>query len=161
MRLSKPGIAIIAVAGAVFLVVAWVLVSPLFIDQVVEEAGPGTEPVRLASGQFRGADALHKGSGTATVLSLPEGGNLLRLENLDVTNGPDLRIVLVAHPDPTSSADVKEQFLDLAALKGNIGNQNYTIPADVNVSEFASVAVWCRAFGVLFAAAPLSASQSP
>ena len=161
LRLTKPRIAIIAVAGIVFLAIAWVLLSPLFIDQVVDEAGLGTEPIQLVSGQFRDTDAVHKGSGSATILSLPDGGHLLRLENLDVTNGPDLRVVLVTHPDPTNSADVKEQFLDLDALKGNIGNQNYPIPADVDVSEFGSVAVWCRAFGVLFSAAPLSATPNP
>ncbi len=156
MRLTKPRIAILAIAGVVLLAVAWVLFSPLLIDQVVEEAGPGAEPVRLASGVFSGADALHKGSGTATIFALPEGGNLLRLEDLDVTNGPDLRIVLVANPDPQNSADVKVEFLDIEALKGNIGNQNYEIPPEVDISAYGSVAVWCRAFGVLFAAAPLN-----
>ncbi len=86
---------------------------------------------------------------------------MLRLENLNVTNGPDLRVYLVRHPDPASSGDVKDsEFVDLGPLKGNIGNQNYPVPAGTDVSQFASAVVWCRAFGVLFSAAPLAAAAS-
>ncbi len=49
------------------------------------------------------------------------------------------------------------EFVDLGPLKGNIGNQNYAIPAGTDVAEFHSTVVWCRAFGVLFATAPLAA----
>ena len=52
------------------------------------------------------------------------------------------------------------EFVDLAPLKGNIGNQNYAVPAGTDVSQFASAVVWCRAFGVLFASAPLAAAAS-
>jgi len=40
-------------------------------------------------------------------------------------------------------------------LKGNIGNQQYELPGDVTVSRYSTVVIWCRAFSVLFARAPL------
>ena len=75
-----------------------------------------------------------------------------------MTNGPDLRVYLVRHPDPSESSDVKKgEYVDLGPLKGNIGNQNYAIPAGTDVAQFASAVVWCRAFSVLFASAPFGA----
>ena len=193
-----------AIGVVVVAAIAWVLVSPLFIDEVVEEPFPGVPssaalaemseerkaeiadqvltaalgmpdhamdegmddmpaaapagPELLRSGQFRDADSIHKGSGDAKLFRLSASDSVLRLENLKVTNGPDLRVYLVRHPDPTNSGDVKaSEFVDLGPLKGNIGNQNYAVPAGTDVSQFASAVVWCRAFGVLFAAAPLAA----
>ena len=78
---------------------------------------------------------------------------MLRFENLKVTNGPYLRVYFVKHPGPGES-------VDLGALKGNIGNQNYTIPAGTDVAPFGSVVIWCWTFGVLFEIAPLTPASS-
>lgn len=121
---------------------------------------PGA-PVILRAGMFRDADKLHKGSGDAGLYRLADGGHVLRFENLKVTNGPDLHVYLVKHPGPEASSDVTaDNYIDLGALKGNIGNQNYTIPAGTDVATFGSVVVWCRAFGVLFSTAPLTPASS-
>ena len=93
-------------------------------------AASAGQPVLLAQGQFRDTDALHKGSGNAGLYQLAAGDYVVRLEDLNVTNGPDLRLVLAKHPEPTASGDIKEDYVDLGALKGNIGNQNYEVPAD-------------------------------
>ena len=62
-----------------------------------EIAGQMGQPVQVATGDFKDADAFHRGSGQAIIYSAPGGGHLLRLENLDVTNGPALHV----HPlDP-------------------------------------------------------------
>ena len=183
-------------------VAAWILISPLFIDEVVDEQFPGvptsqalaemsdekkaamadgvqeaargmpdkamddaradmTGPVALAAGTFRDADKLHKGSGDAGVYRLDDGNHVLRLENLNVTNGPDLHVYLVRHPGPVASSDVTDDnYIDLGKLKGNIGNQNYAIAPGTDVAGFTSVVVWCKAFGVLFSTAPLTAVSS-
>ena len=61
----------------------------------------------------------------------------LQLTDFEVTNGPDLKVYLSVHPDPTSAADVTDgRWVSLGALKGNIGNQSYTLPADIDASEF-------------------------
>lgn len=127
-------------------------------DKAMADDMPSTgtsEPTLLAQGQFSDADAIHKGSGNAGLYQLTAGNYVIRLEDLNVTNGPDLRLVLAKHPTPDDSGDIKDDYFDLGALKGNVGNQNYEVPADVDISQYASVAVWCRAFSVLFSAAPL------
>ncbi|MBT7363034.1 MAG: DM13 domain-containing protein, partial [Rhodospirillaceae bacterium] len=92
---------------------------------------------------------------------LADGNHVLRLENLDVTNGPDLHVFLVRHPGPVASSDVTDDnYIDLGALKGNIGNQNYAIAPGTDVAGFASVVIWCKAFGVLFSTAPLAPASS-
>ncbi|MEE8262035.1 MAG: DM13 domain-containing protein [Gammaproteobacteria bacterium] len=47
--------------------------------------------------------------------------------------------------------------MSLGQLKGNIGDQNYAIPADTEVSKYQSVVIWCEQFGVLFSPAKLAA----
>lgn len=137
---------------------AWYLFSPLFIDQVVSEELPQSlETTTLATGTFVDADRAHKGKGTASVLQTPTGETLVRLTNFEVTNGPDLEVWLVQAPNPQTSADVKaSQWVSLGQLKGNIGDQTYTVPADTDVSAFGSVVIWCEQFGVLFSPASLT-----
>ena len=89
----------------------------------------------LSKGTFQGADRFHQGSGEATIYRAPDGSHLLRLENFQVTNGPELHVILSPNPAPESRDDVHQPgYLDLGSLKGNVGNQNYEIPADVDVS---------------------------
>ncbi len=111
---------------------------------------------KIASGMFRDADSFHKGSGTATIYRLPDGSGALRFENLDVTNGPDLRVLLSTHPDPQNKAELNEAgYLHIEKLKGNRGNQNYELPPDADLESFGSVIIYCMPFHVIFSVAPL------
>ncbi len=115
------------------------------------------EPEAVKSGSFRDADSFHRGSGQATIYRLPNGAHVLRLENFRVTNGPDLRVLLSTHPDPMSRSDVQDaEYTELAKLKGNVGNQNYELPPDVDVATQGSVVIYCKPFHVVFSVAPLS-----
>lgn len=119
-------------------------------DEMVEPEGP----IALAAGTFRDADDSHHGSGTATFYELDDGSRVLRFEDFEVTNGPDLRVILVPHGDPQAADDV-EGYLELGPLKGNVGNQNYAIPADIDLGGYGSVVIYCKPFHVLFAVASL------
>lgn len=185
-------IAALAAAGA-----GWFFISPLFVDEVVDEAlefptraevdrmDPAgreaamarsmdiaaalpdermnepmalLEPPRiLASGSFRDADAVHRGAGDAALYRLDGDEHVLRIENFRVTNGPKLVVYLAEHPDPQSAADVLEGYIKLGDLKGNVGNQNYPIPAGTRVADYRSAVIWCELFDVLFSPAPLEA----
>ncbi len=112
-------------------------------------------PLLIASGDFRDGDSFHKGSGKVKVFQSGDGTKLLRLEDFEVTNGPDLFIYLTEKGNVQSSSDVKEGFYDLARLKGNKGNQNYVLPNEVNLDDYQGVAIYCRAFSTLFSAADL------
>jgi hypothetical protein len=110
--------------------------------------------IALATGQFEDVDNLHQGSGTATIYELEDGSHVLRLEDFEVTNGPDLHVYLVPASNPTGDDIV--DYAELGGLKGNIGNQNYEIPADVDPTGFGSVVIYCQPFHVIFSIASLS-----
>ena len=116
-------------------------------------------PVVLKQGDFRDADRFHKGAGQATIYRGPDGAHLLRLENFNVTNGPDLHVILSPDPDPQDREGVHATgYVDLGSLKGNVGNQNYPVPDDVNVGSLGSVVIYCAPFYVIFSVAPLRES---
>ena len=135
----------------------WYLASPLWIDRhVAESASAAQTAAALAHGSFQGADSVHKGQGKATLFAGSDGARLLRFTDFEVTNGPDLEVWLVGKADIASAEDVlNSEYLPLGQLKGNIGDQNYAIPADADLSKYQSVVIWCEQFGVLFAAASL------
>jgi hypothetical protein len=78
---------------------------------------------------------------------------VLTLTRFETDNGPDLRLLLVAGP-ARSEGEVRDH-VDLGALKGNRGDQQYRLPAGLDLDRYPTVVVWCRAFSVLFARAPL------
>jgi hypothetical protein len=92
----------------------------------------------------------------AALVLVVDGSHVLELTDFETSNGPDLQLYLVAAEDATDSAAVTAAgFLSLGALKGNVGNQAYAVPADVDLDRFRAVTVWCRRFSVNFATAPL------
>ena len=108
----------------------------------------------LSMGNFRDADSFHKGSGTATVYQLEDGSHVLRFEDFRVTNGPDLRVLLSKAPDISNKGQFQQyEYVELDRLKGNIGNQNYVIPTELDVTEYGSVVIYCKPFHVLFSVA--------
>lgn len=110
----------------------------------------------LSSGGFRDADSFHKGSGIAKIYQGQDGSRFLRLEDFKVTNGPELHVVLSPEPNPESPEEVKSPgYIDLGKLKGNIGNQNYPIPEEVDIAGQGSVVIYCRPFQVVFSVATL------
>ncbi|MFD5277032.1 DM13 domain-containing protein [Pseudarthrobacter sp. NPDC058362] len=115
-------------------------------------------PRVLATGKLISHE--HTSSGTAKILELPDGSRILRLENLDTSDGPDLRIWLTDAPvlEGTAGWYVFDDgaYLDLGALKANKGSQNYTIPASAVLGDYSSVSIWCARFAVSFAAAELN-----
>lgn len=128
-------------------------------DSESAEPMPADAPAVLASGRFVDADAVHKGSGTATIYALPDGRHVVRFEDFRTTNGPKLVVYLARHPAPRSAADVVDPgYVELGALKGNVGNQNYEIPRDADIADYGSVVIWCELFGVLFSPASLEPS---
>lgn len=125
------------------------------VDETMPMAPSQGVPQVQRIGAFSGADALHSGQGQVTQYALPSGDSLVRFESFVVTNGPALVVYLTEHPQPSSAAEVLEGFHSLGALKGNKGNQNYSVGPNVDLSQYGSVVVWCELFDVLFAVAPL------
>jgi hypothetical protein len=119
-------------------------------------AGDPVEMIVLAQGEFY--DLAHEGMGTAIVYQLADGSIVLRFENFEVLNGPELHVYLATQdPVPNTIGVELEGAIDLGKLKGNIGDQNYTLPGGFDPETFRSVVIWCQPFRVPFNAAALQA----
>ena len=172
VRHPRASLVVAIVVLAVGLPVGWILGSPLFIRSELSEDSPvalaGSSPAPDAStqpsnagpdarvvlqGAFHGADEFHFGSGRALLVETAPGTYTLRFEGFSVRNGPDLFVYLSPAADGYAAG-----ALELGALKASDGSFNYEVPAGTDIGQFKSAVVWCRAFSVLFATAPLAAS---
>jgi hypothetical protein len=117
----------------------WFGPQHLFLDERVDEALPSAAAIDGGRGSNPGET----------------GGHRSRIEDLDTSSGPDLRVYLSQAPADGSEDSLDDAFVDLGGLKGNQGDQNYGIPAGVGLDDFQSVAIWCRRFSAGFGVAPL------
>jgi hypothetical protein len=174
------GVLVVAVAGAGF-GLYWFQPWKLWQDETVQEALPASSPSQppsqspppssetsptpapagpttLASGELISHE--HATSGTVKLVRLADGSHVVRLEGLDTSNGPDLRVWLTDAPVKEGRAGWHVfddgAYVSLGKLKGNKGSQNYTLPEDVDPARYSSVTIWCDRFDVSFGAAPLS-----
>ena len=154
----------------------WFQPQKLFIDETVNEAAPGISDAISDAMPDAMSDSMdekmpaaddameamtlegtfsslaHDTSGKAIVQELADGSRVLRLEDFETSNGPDVRVYLSAGKDGSYGKD----FVDLGGLKGNVGNQNYTIPSGADLDRYDTAVIWCRRFTVAFGAAKLT-----
>jgi hypothetical protein len=132
--------------------------NPLPNDESAEDSTEVIEvPEILAEGKFITHE--HATTGSVKILKYSDDRRILRIENLKTSNGPKLEVWLTDAPvieglDGWRVFDDGE-FINLGALKGNIGSQNYSIPREINLDEYSSVSIWCERFSVSFGAAAL------
>jgi hypothetical protein len=187
MRKLQMTVKIAAVGfGVVLLVVGWWLLKPLFIDKEINEALPmasqieqgiekpadkgketgemenknptmpvaDKETAKLTSmfeGAFVDGEPGHHAKGK--VVTVVNGDTtILRLEDLDATNGPDLHLFLAKPGSKTGDG------INLGKLKGNIGNQNYELPQNTDLSVYSKVVIYCKQFSVDFGYSELKKS---
>ncbi len=130
-------------------------------DAVAEESvAPGSAPataapapVELASGSFVSRE--HDTQGTARLLRLADGRVIVRFEGFATSNGPVLVVWLSRNPAHGEDDAFDDDHVDLGSLRGNVGDQNYVVRADVDATAYTSVVVWCDRFDVSFGAADL------
>jgi len=157
---------VLALLGVIVLAGLWYAFRPerLFVNQSVSEAFPQTTateaaaaagPVAVASGNFH--TNAHETKGNASIYRLADGTLTLRLTGFETSNGPDVRVYLVAADDVNDNETVtRNGFIEVGALKGNIGDQNYDVPMDIDLGRYRAVTIWCRRFAVNFGTAPLA-----
>jgi hypothetical protein len=131
--------------------------APVAAEAPVVTEPPAAQIVTVAEGNFipRGR---YSGEGVASVLTDGSEQRFLRFENFSTDNGPDLRVYLSASDANADGGTFDDDFIDLGVLKGNIGDQNYEIPSDVDLSVYDTVVVWCVRFSTPFTAADLAAA---
>ena len=155
-RLIGGAIAAVVVVGALAFVLVYFQPQKLFIDERVDEAlpeGAGAQVVER-SGTFVSRE--HTTSGTATIYRQPDGRRFLRLDDLHTSNGPVLVVYLSSNAAEGPEGAFDDDYVDLGGLKGNIGDQNYELPAGTDLARYPSVVIWCDRFDAAFGAADLT-----
>ena len=152
-RRRVVGLAALAAIAIAAFVVAYFEPQKLVLDDRVAEAAPAGAARTLSSATFRSYE--HATSGRARVIALADGRRYVRFEDFSTSNGPALKVYLSAASATGPGDSFDDRFVDLGDLKGNIGPQNYAIPRKVRLGAYRSVVIWCKRFGVPFAAAAL------
>jgi hypothetical protein len=147
--------------GIPLLAVAWWAFRPekLWINQKVDEAAPFAsvgDPQPLYTGILEGK--AHQTSGRATIYSAPGGKEYLRLTDFTTSNGPDVHVLLARAEDQSLNQEIVKGGLDsveLGALKGNQGDQNYDVQTSVDLTKYNAVVIYCERFHAVFGVARL------
>ncbi|MBI1968755.1 DM13 domain-containing protein [Candidatus Woesearchaeota archaeon] len=146
--MKKKAIIAIAVIALVAIPLIWYLVFPAFTVIEMNEGSPKTgqgNVTVIARGEFMPGD--HDVAGRAILLE-SDGKRILRFEDFETINGPDLFIYL-------SKDNSNKDFINLGEIKATKGNVNYDVDSSIDISQYNHVLVWCRAFKVLFSYAEL------
>ena len=147
--------------GIPLLVAAWWAFRPekLWINQKVDEPAPfasAADPQPLYTGTLEGK--AHQTSGRATIYAAAGGKQYLRLTDFRTSNGPDVHVLLARAEDQSLNQEIVKGGLDsveLGALKGNQGDQNYDLPTSVDLSKYNAVVIYCERFHAVFGVARL------
>jgi hypothetical protein len=118
--------------------------------QPSKPAQPAKQNMQVATGRFESLE--HESTGVASIVEMPSGKRVLTLTEFETSAGPDLRVRLVVGDTSNGASD---GAIDLGALKGNKGNQQYDLPARADPRRHTTVVIWCRAFSAAFAKATL------
>ena len=147
---------ILIAVGLPILAVVWWAFRPekLWINQRVDEPAPfasRSEPRPLYTGRLEAR--AHQTSGRATIYEGSDGTRYLRLSDFMTSNGPDVHVVLARSDDRDLSGEIVKGDLDHVALgriKGNQGDQNYNLPAAVDLEKYNAAVIFCERFHAIF-----------
>ena len=120
-----------------------------------QEMGEMETASAVVSGNFIEIDPLHWGKGTATIYQLSDQDRVMRFQDYSSARGGDVFVYLSRDPEPRTAVEMGVDFLDLGRLKGNVGNQNYILPANLDLSGYRSVVIFCRQFNTVITVANL------
>ncbi|MDP2647705.1 MAG: DM13 domain-containing protein [Candidatus Yanofskybacteria bacterium] len=141
------GIGVLVLASVVYFTGLYTYFIRTEVQEELPQASSNAPAQTMLSGKFVEVDLIHKGSGDAKLIQV-DGKYILRLENFNVTSGPDLYIYLAKTGQPTGDIESLGDFIDLGLLKGTSGNQNYEIAG--NITGYKTAVVWCKQYGILF-----------
>jgi len=155
-------------ALAMYLFQPWTVFTNTTVDEALPEPTTSSAPgdpsaptqaknVVLGDGQFQSLDK--ETSGEASLVRLTDGSTILRLSDFASSSGPDVKVWLSEDPIGKARSPQEGRYINLGDLKGNIGNQNYTVPAADADRQWRSVIIWCERFTEAFGAAELVAGS--
>ncbi|MBN1286994.1 MAG: DM13 domain-containing protein [Anaerolineae bacterium] len=131
--------------------------TPTAVPEELQAMPELERPVILSRGVFVTIDALHWARGVVTLFKDAGGAHLLRFENFEARNGPALEVLLSIHPEPRTPAEVHQGAgaITLGQLVGSLGDQNYPVQSNVDLTLYNSVVLYSREMNVVFSTASL------
>ena len=147
---------VLAVVAVVGFVLVWFQPQKLVIDERADDVAPeSVSAEELATASFVSLD--HETTGRVRILD-GDGTRVVRLEDLATSNGPDLYLYLSTNDVSGPEGAFDDDIVNLGRLKGNLGDQNYDVPAGTDLARYRSVLIWCDRFDSAFGAAALDAT---
>jgi Electron transfer DM13 len=159
-----------AVAAILLALVLVVYAGPVFVSG---DAGQDTAPAFVStatsapnadltatpaattlSGVFDHRAGVDTVAGNATLGKTGDGKVILRFENLNSANGPDLHVYLSKQASPTTTQQVTDG-IEVGKLKAATGASNYELAATTDITQYKSVVIFCKSFNVVFGYANL------
>ncbi|QLE58658.1 DM13 domain-containing protein [Nostoc sp. TCL26-01] len=104
-------------------------------------------------GQFQAGE--HPTQGKVSIVTEQGKKYLEFAQDFKTDKGPDLYVILYRSEQPPISGIKEKDYVSIARLQNTSGNQRYTLPNNINLAEFKSVAIWCRQFNATFGYATL------
>lgn len=133
------------------------LAAPIVVPES-DQAMPAMQgPVVYATGEFEVIDAVRWATGTVTIYEESNGSWVIRLENFEVRNGPQLHLYFSMHEAPRTLDQLREGglSLDWGPLQGTIGNQTYRLPAGTDMGQIQSIVIFSVTYQEIFSTAQL------
>ncbi len=154
-RLRSPWLVVVVSSALVLLAVVVFYFEPqaALFDSEVDDSLPVAASLSAATGFV----SIEHGTTGTLLIGTTADGRFVRVEGLSTTNGPDLRVYLSTNAVDGPEGGFDDEFIDLGALRGNLGDQNYALDASVDLTKYRSLVIWCDRFDAAFGAAPLPA----
>ncbi len=115
----------------------------------------------IAKGKFDPPlDAVRQARGKVTLYRSADGSLLLRFDDFDVTNAPQMVVYLVAAATPPTdlkTAIKKEDFdtdvshFEVGPLLGSHGNQQFDLPRELPITRYQSVVIYSESLRIVYA----------
>ncbi|HEX3269071.1 MAG TPA: DM13 domain-containing protein [Ktedonobacterales bacterium] len=134
--------------------------TPAFVSTATTVPSTGatatTAPAATTlSGVFDHRAGVDTVAGNATLGKTSDGKVILRFENLNSANGPDLHVYLSKQASPATTQQVMDG-VEVGKLKATTGASNYELAATTDITQFKSVVIYCKSFSVVFGYANLT-----
>jgi hypothetical protein len=117
----------------------------------------GVAPTPLRSGSFVGADDFHHASGTVALYQAANGTFLLRFEDYDAREGPDVYLYLTRQAGDDSADEVEGEGMRIRVPGGEgdgratvRGSFNVFLPEGVDALQYGGITIGCDDFNHFF-----------
>lgn len=133
------------------------LTPSIFLDEAVpNEMGQQ----RVAFGEFAPAHEYVQMGGALSVYEIADGSHIIRFDEFNVTNAPEMMVYLSSNSAPTNREELEADgnYHSLLPLESSSGNQNYEVAAELELSNYRSVVIYSEELDVIMGYARLISS---